>query len=305
MIIKPQPLIPQSFINTILTIIIILFPLILLSLLISIFYYDFSDPFSLGILTYVGAVFIVQLVLLIFSKDIVMRMLGARRIFDGRIYEAVKEISQKANIPTPEVYIIPNPTPNAFAIGILKSRSAIGINSGLIEVLKDNELRGVIAHEVAHIKNRDTLLLTTASVLFNIVGIAIEILGRNLLFRSNERERAIGVILVVLSLLFRILLAPIFILALSRAREYIADETGARIIGDPLSLADALTRIEEYYNKMLYKAMRYNYSDEPVRMMYIHSPKKSSFLEEIFSTHPPVYKRVERLRELAREMGIY
>lgn len=234
-------------------------------------------------------------------------MLGAKKIDQGWIYEHVKSISKVANIPTPEVYIIPDPRPNAFAVGILKSNSAIGINNGLIDILNERELRGVIAHEVAHIKNRDTLILTTASMLFNLLGISLEFVGRSMLMNNNNRNAVLGFGIILASFIFRLIVSPILLFALSRNREYIADETGARLISDPLSLADALEKIDNFYKIDISKYTESR--PEPVaralNMMYIQPVQKSNILLELFSTHPPTYKRIERLKELAREMGIY
>ncbi|MEM4699281.1 MAG: M48 family metalloprotease, partial [Candidatus Anstonellales archaeon] len=223
------------------------------------------------------------------------------------------DVASKANLPMPEVYIIPDLTPNAFAVGISPSRSAIGINSGLVDLLQPNELRGVIAHEVAHIKNRDTLIMTVAVILFNSLGLITDYVGRVLIFSaSNSRNSGqlvlIGAAIWIFSLIVRLILAPIILLALSRTREYVADETGARLIRDPISLADALIKIHNFYYNI--DLSRYE-SAEPIKksisMMYIGSikPKKTGFWEELFSTHPPVEKRVERLTELAKELRVY
>ncbi len=301
MIKRPMSILPSSVTNLLITIIIILVPAIFLSIIL-IFYSSLENTLLITIL-FIGMV-LGQFIVLYFSKSIVMRLLRATKIDHGWIYEHVKNIAKTANIPTPELYIIPDPRPNAFAIGILKSNSAIGINSGLIDILDERELRGVIAHEIAHIKNRDTLLLTTASILFNTLAISIDFIGRQLLF---ERKNALlGVGLIIFSFIFRLIFAPLIILALSRTREYIADETGARLISDPLSLANALEKIESFYSKQI--DSKY-YTDKRIsnslNMMYIQPIQNRDFLFELFSTHPPTQKRIERLKQLAREMGIY
>lgn len=311
---KPEPLIPVSIKNSLLTLLIILIPLLVISFVMS--FIVVPKGGLLFLLVGILITFIFEILILIFSKDIMMAMLRARRVTSGEIFETVREIANKAKIPMPELYIIPDPTPNAFAVGILQSRSAVGLNAGIIELLNRNELRGVIAHEIAHIKNRDTLLMTAAAVLFNSVGMIIDFIGRMMIYQNNNRNAVLGLGLIIFSFIFRLIVTPLMLLALSRTREYIADETGARLINDPLSLASALEKIENYYERYLDQIVaraeeRYE-SNSPIKnalkMMYIGNTepkKKTSFWREILSTHPPTEKRIERLRELARELGVY
>ncbi|MEM4385731.1 MAG: M48 family metalloprotease [Candidatus Anstonellales archaeon] len=310
MIIKPKPFISPIVKNTILTLIILIFPLIIM-LFVSLVFFRVTDLIVLVVYILVFA--IIEIGFLFLSKDIIMRVLGARRIQTGWIVDMVRDVASKANLPMPEVYIIPDLTPNAFAVGISPSRSAIGINSGLVDLLQPNELRGVIAHEVAHIKNRDTLIMTVAVILFNSLGLITDYVGRVLIFSaSNSRNSGqlvlIGAAIWIFSLIVRLILAPIILLALSRTREYVADETGARLIRDPISLADALIKIHNFYhNPDLPPYESTDPINKSLSMMYIGSiePKKTGFWEELFSTHPPVEKRVERLTELAKELRVY
>ncbi|MCX8154777.1 MAG: M48 family metalloprotease [Candidatus Micrarchaeota archaeon] len=324
---KPQPLINPSIRNSIITILIILIPVMLISFIISsvlVIDNSLTNGFLTIMILFVIS-FLIEFLVLLASKDIIMILLGAEKVSAGEIFETVKDIAAKAKIPTPEVYIIPNPDPNAFAVGVIQSRSAIGLNYGILQLLNKDELRGVIAHEIAHIKNRDTLLMTTASFLLNFVGILIEFTGRLLFYRDNSRSALIGLVLMFVGIIFRIIVAPLMFLAISRTREYMADETGARLINDPISLANALQKIEDYYItnikrmkedvKRKYPNTEYTNQDNSnssvknaLKMMYIGNTEprtKTSFLQELLSTHPPTEKRIQRLKELARELGIY
>lgn len=234
-----------------------------------------------------------------FSDKIVLRIYRAQKIDEGddpRLYRIVRATSQKARLPMPKVYIIPTNTPNAFATGRNPNHAAVAATYGILKILNDDELEGVISHELTHIKNRDIL---TASVVATIAG-AISMLAFmarwTAIFggygRDNNRGGGLG-------LLVAAIVAPIAAmliqLAISRSREYAADEGSAKISHKPLALAQALKKLQ-YANKRI--PLEANPS---TAHLFIVNPLRGGGLTSLFSTHPPVEERIARLRNLARK----
>lgn len=238
-----------------------------------------------------------------FSDKIVLMSYGARPVKREEapwLYEIVERLSRKAGIPTPPVYVAPIPQPNAFATGRGPGHAVVVVTEGILNVLDKNELEGVLAHEISHIKNRDVLISTVAATLAG----AIMILARTLywipLFGGfgDDREGAnplAGLLLVILAPIAALLIQ----MAISRSREYLADETGAQISRKPLSLARALAKIAGI-------AEKYPLNANPATShMFIVNPLRGGGILSLFSTHPPVEKRIERLQEIARRLGTY
>ena len=260
--------------------------------------YDrFSNPTE-G-LFWMMAVFIVISALInmfsfFFSKKIVLRAHRVkiiRREDSPRFYGIVENVAASAGLPVPEVGIVSDPTPNAFATGRGPKNAAVVATTGLLELLDDRELKGVVAHEMAHVKNRDVLVMSLAAT---IAG-AISILARFVLF-SSFRSREGGAVLILILAYITIPLAAMLIqLGISRGREYKADETGARICADPIALASALEKLE-YGN-----AQRPMYRENPSSAhMWIANPlggKRGA--ASLFSTHPPMKERIRRLNTMA------
>ena len=236
-----------------------------------------------------------------FSDKIVLAMYGARELSEDQapsLHRIVYEISQRAGIPKPKLYIVPSPSPNAFATGRSPSRSAVAVTEGIIKILNERELRGVIAHEIAHIKNRDTLVQVVAATIAGAIMYLAHMLRWSLFFfggsRDSERDSGIGGIvgIILLSVLAPIA-ALIIQMAISRSREYLADETGAKISGDPLALASALKKISGYAERIPLDA------NPATSHLFIINPLSSSTILSLFSTHPPVEKRIEILYKMA------
>lgn len=233
-----------------------------------------------------------------FSDKIVLALYRAKPVSVQEapgLYRIVEELSMRAGIPTPKIYIISNPAPNAFATGRSPKNSAVAVTEGLLDLLSEEEIRGVLAHEISHIKNRDTLISTIAATIAGAIMFLSRMLQWSLFFlggsRDDRRDGGLG-------LLFAIILAPIAALliqmAISRSREYKADESGAEIAGNPLYLASALEKLHLYSRRIPLHA-------EPhTSHMFIVSPISSESLMALFSTHPPITKRIERLRRMAR-----
>jgi len=246
------------------------------------------------------------------SDKLVLRISGAREVTpdqEPHLHRIVEEVSAMAGMPKPKVYIMQNDSPNAFATGRNAKHAAVAATSGMMRILDDRELTAVLGHELGHIRNRDILVSAIAVT----IGAAIGFLPW-LLFFGFGRSRS-GGYLQLIALLATLILAPMAAamirMALSRTREYGADETGAQITHTPLALASALEKLETYSRA---RPMNVN---PAVSHLFIVNPLKGGrrqgegglmmgfFGSETFSTHPPIRKRIERLNEIARKMGTY
>ncbi|MGO8791360.1 MAG: zinc metalloprotease HtpX [Terriglobia bacterium] len=234
-----------------------------------------------------------------FSDKIALATSGAQPISreDGpRIYQIVERLAAKANIPVPKIYFIPTDSPNAFATGRNPSHASVAVTRGILDICDDEEIEGVLAHELGHVKNRDIL---TSAVVATLAG-AITLIGRMLFYaemfggfgggggRSDDRRGG------VLSMLAMMILAPLAAtliqLAISRSREYEADATGARITGNPQGLARALDKIDKWSKRIPMDVA------PSMAHLYILQPLTSgAIFSSLFSTHPPIRKRIERL----------
>lgn len=239
-----------------------------------------------------------------FSDKVALSISGAkpadRSTENGtRIVRAVENMAITAGIKTPKAYIINDASMNAFATGRGPEHSAIAVSSGLLEKLDKNELEGVIAHEISHIKNRDILIMTVVVTLVGMVAVLSNLFMRGSL-RKKEGGGKAQMIFFIVGIIFAILaplIAKIIQLAVSRKREYLADASGAHLTRYPEGLATALEKIRDQAKPM-------KKASAATAHMFISSPfaehgkKKVSFLEKIFSTHPPINERIKILREM-------
>ncbi len=227
-----------------------------------------------------------------FSDKMALKMSGAKPVSEAeapKLYQAVRELVTRADIPMPRLYVIPQDQPNAFATGRNPEHSAVAVTQGLLKLLSEDELRGVLAHELAHIKHRDILIQSVAAT----IGAAITYLGYMLMwFGGDEDSGPLGLIASLALVLLAPIAATIIQLSISRQREYAADARGAQISGNPESLATALLRLQEGATAM---PMRVNQAAEP---LYIVKPIRGGGLAGLFSTHPPIEERVRRLRQM-------
>ena len=232
-----------------------------------------------------------------FSDKIVLRMYRAREVSEAEapdLHSMVHRLATAAGVPMPKVYILPSESPNAFATGRNPQHAAVAVTQGIVRILTPDELEGVVAHEMAHVKNRDILIGTVAATLAG----AIMLLARFATFAAifggggSDREEGGG----GLGLIAMAILAPIGAMlvqmAVSRSREYLADASGARYCGRPESLARALEKIAGASRRVPLKA------SPATAHMFILSPLSGKGMMSLFSTHPPVEKRVERLRAM-------
>ena len=226
-----------------------------------------------------------------FSDRFALRMAGAHEITpeaDPRLFAMVNEVANLAGMPMPRLYVIENPAPNAFATGRSPERAAVAVTTGIRRLLDERELRAVIGHEIAHVKNRDTL---TSSIVATIAG-AISMISFMLIFFGGQRNAFAALAIMILAPIA----ASIIQFAISRTREFAADETGARIVHDPEALASAL---EKLHRGVAMRPMDPTPQQEAVAALYIVHPFSGGGMAKLFSTHPPLEERVARLRRMA------
>ncbi len=235
-----------------------------------------------------------------FSDKIVLRMSRARLVSEQeepRLHHIVANMANKAGIPKPRVAIVPTDVPNAFATGRSPSNAVVAATSGLLRILNEDEIEGVLAHEVSHVMNRDTLISAMAATIAGAIGY-LAWFGQMGVFygggRRDNRQGGSGLLALLAFLLVPI--ASMFIqLAISRSREYKADEAGARISMMPLPLASALSKIENYVHHRPLQGVSPSTS-----ALWIVNPFRGGDLAELFSTHPATSKRVTRLHQIAQ-----
>jgi heat shock protein HtpX len=250
--------------------------------------YLIGGPGTAGLFLFFALAF--NLVMFWFSDKIALRMSRAQPLSEEeapRLHQMVRELCHSAGIPMPRLYMIPQDQPNAFATGRSPKHSAVAVTRGITQLLSETELRGVIAHELAHIKNRDILTTSIAAA----VGGAITYLAYMLLFFGDD-ESPLGLVGSLAMVFLAPIAASLIQLGISRQREYAADATGARISGSGNALADALERLHAGAQAI---PMQVNQAAEP---LYIVKPFSGGGLASLFSTHPPIEERVRRLREL-------
>jgi heat shock protein HtpX len=212
---------------------------------------------------------------------------------DPRLYQMVRDLTTRAGLAMPRLYVIPQEQPNAFATGRNPKHSAVAVTAGIRKLLTEDELRGVLAHELGHVRNHDILL---TSVVASIAS-AITWIGYLVLWIGGDDDSPLGIIGPLLLWLLAPIAAAIIQLAISRQREYSADATGAEICGNPESLASALLRLESGAQAV---PMQVNQATEP---LYIVKPFKGGGIASLFSTHPPIEERVRRLRQMRPTIG--
>lgn len=230
-----------------------------------------------------------------FSDKMVLRMYNARQVDETTspyLYNMVKELAFRAQLPMPKVYIIDEAQPNAFATGRNPDHAAVAATTGIMRMLSERELRGVMAHELAHVKNRDILISTMSAT----VAGAISMLAQFGMFFGGRDEERPNPVLAILVMILAPMAAMIIQMAISRTREFGADRGGAEISGDPESLAAALAKIDAYARGIPMHAAEAH--PETAQMM-IMNPLSGGGLRGLFSTHPSTQERIARLRALA------
>jgi heat shock protein HtpX len=242
-----------------------------------------------------------------FSDKIVLKMYGAQEISaneDPELYDIVRDLTVRAGLPMPRVYIIPEETPNAFATGRNPEHAAVAVTQGIRRILNRRELAGVLGHELTHVKNRDILISSIAATLAGAITYLAHMAQWAAIFGGGGRDREEGGG-NIFGLLFMIIVAPLAAMliqmAVSRSREYAADEGGAKISADPLALASALRKLE-----MGAQNIPLQVSDATANStahMFIVNPLSGGGLANLFSTHPAMEERIARLEAMAKDMS--
>ncbi len=238
-----------------------------------------------------------------FSKNMALSANKVRLVTreeEPRLYRIVEGLVDKAGLPMPEVGISELPMPNAFATGRNPKNAAVVATRQLMNLLNDDELEGVMAHELSHVKNRDILVMSVASTMASLVAYVTRMAVYASLFNNNDNNGGNFLIAILADITLPIA-AMLIQLGVSRNREYLADESGARLTGKPMALADALTRIESGCS-----ARTNNYDNPSAANMWISNPfgmKKMSGLMNLFRTHPSTPDRIERLKKLDEEIN--
>ncbi|UCH11849.1 MAG: zinc metalloprotease HtpX [Candidatus Omnitrophota bacterium] len=212
------------------------------------------------------------------------------------LFRAVSDLAHAASVPMPKIYIIPTKTPNAFATGRDPNHAAVTVTHGILSILSEDELRGVLSHEIAHVKNRDILIQTVVATIAGAISMIAYMARWTTFFRGGRGSRGGNIIGILVMSIIAPIVAMLIQLAISRTREYQADESGARISGTPLSLANALRKLT-----MASKRIPMRGANPNTAHLFIVNPLSGSGLVRLFSTHPPLEDRIARLEKMAQD----
>jgi heat shock protein HtpX len=236
-----------------------------------------------------------------FSDRIALKASRARPVEPGALpwlEAAVQELAARAGVPTPRLYLIPSEQPNAFATGRNPEHAAVAVTEGLLQNLPPDQVKGVLAHEFGHIKNRDILVSSIAAMVAGAISAIANILQFSLLFGGDDEDNGLGLLGTIATIIFAPLAAMLLQLAVSRQREYLADATGAQLIGRAAPLADALENLERGAQAL---PMAVN---PATASLYAVNPLPRIGVATLFMTHPPITERIRRLRALDGENGL-
>lgn len=257
--------------------------------------YFFYSPLT-GVLVFLVIAGALNFVSYFFSSKIVLASYRARVVNEAeapRLYRIVRQVADLAGMPMPQVAIVPSMNPNAFATGRNPAHATVAATEGIMQLLNDDELTGVLAHEMAHVKDRDMLVMTVAATLAGAVSFAARSFLWGSMFGGGNRDNGNFIIAIIVAITAPIA-AMLVQLAVSRSREYLADREGAMMIGRPMALANALRKLEAGN-----KARPMNMGNPTSASLFIVNPFRGGGLVTLFSTHPPMDERIRRLEELA------
>ncbi|MFQ5919484.1 MAG: M48 family metalloprotease [Thermoplasmata archaeon] len=261
----------------------------------------FAEGWYLWPAIFLGLAAVMNLVAYFGGARIILRSYRAKEVSEKeapKLYRSVRRVVQMADLPMPKVMLISSPTPNAFATGRNPKNAVVAVTEGLLRLLPEEELEGVLAHEIAHIKDRDILVMTLAATLAG----AIAFMARFAFYGALFRQRNQGALILLIAIAITAPIAAALVqLAISRTREFRADEVGGRTLRQPLHLARALERLDVANQRRPMQR-----GNPASASLFIVNPfRRRSTLVRVFSTHPPVEERVRRLRDLALEFGQY
>jgi heat shock protein HtpX len=257
---------------------------------------------SSGIILFAGIAAVFNLVMFWFSDKLALKASKARPVDRSEapeLYRELEELSGKAGVPMPRVYLIPSEQPNAFATGRSPKKAVVAVTEGLLRHLPRDQVRGVLAHELAHISNRDIFVMTIAAMIGAAIAAIANILQFSMLFGGRNSNNPIGAIGAIVAIIVAPLAAMILQLAVSRQREYLADASAAQYLGEGRPLAEALGTLQRGVEAV---PMNVNPATEA---LYIANPLSKRGVAGLFSTHPPMEERIRRLRALDAAHGIH
>lgn len=242
-----------------------------------------------------------------FSDKIVIKMYGGQEVSaqdDPELYGLVQDLTQRAGLPMPKVYVLPQDTPNAFATGRNPEHAAVAVTDGIRRILNKRELAGVLGHELSHVKHRDILVSTIAATLAGAIGYLAQMAQWAMIFggnRDRDDEGGGNIFGLIVMMIVAPIAAMLIQMAVSRSREYGADEGGAKVTGDPLALASALRKLHMGAQNIPLEVN--NATANATAHMFIVNPLTGHGLASLFSTHPPMEERIARLEAMAGKMG--
>jgi heat shock protein HtpX len=266
--------------------------------------YFFNDPVS-SIILFVAMAAGINAVSYFLSDRMVLWSYRAKTITEDQapdLFRIVREVSQKAGLPMPKVAVVPSQTPNAFATGRNPNHAVVAVTQGILGLLTEDELRGVIAHEISHVKNRDILVMAVAATIAGAISYLAQMaMWNTMLGGGRNRNSSEGtMIIAVLGMILAPIAALLVQLAISRSRETKADYSGAKSIGQPLALASALQKLE-----VANKRHPLRFGSPASQGLFIVNPFAATTLTRLFRTHPPIEERIRRLQDLARGVDTY
>jgi len=232
-----------------------------------------------------------------YSDRIVLAMYRAKEVKRSeapKLHDMVEDVAKKAGIPKPRMFIVPSDNPNAFATGRNPKNAVVACTKGILNLLSENELKGVIAHEMSHIKNRDILIQTIASTIAGVIGYVAMMARWSAMFGFGGRDRDNNIFGLIVLAIVMPLLATLIRLAISRSREFLADEAGAKTLKQSDGLASALQKLDEYSKKVPMK-----FGNNATSSLFIVNPFRGQSFANLLSTHPSTQKRVQKLRRLS------
>ncbi len=256
-----------------------------------------------GLVGFLAIALVFNIAMFWFSDRIALATSRAKPVSESEapeLYRDVRDLTERAGLPMPRLYVIPSEQPNAFATGRSQSKAAVAVTEGLLRFMPREQVRGVLAHELAHVKNRDVLVVTVAAM----IGAAISAIANFLQFSwlfggADDEDNPLGIVGSIAAILIAPIAAMLLQMAVSRQREFLADETAAGFLGEGRPLADALANLERGVQAI---PMQVN---PATASLYIANPLRGQGMAALFSTHPPIPQRIARLRAFDAKRGIH